>query len=387
MSPEITAIWSLARALRREGVPASVCDRLAGSAGLRPIAVEALIVAWLDGLDETRLGRALAAQVGARATPVPSPLHVVAPGNLFVATWQLIVEGLLLGAAVHVRVSGRDVDAVAALHELLSTRAPTLASRLTWVAFAREDEPAWGAFLRQAGALVAQGSDAAMASLRARVDATRPGLPMRIHGHRLSLIASAGAAGDWSRVARDVLLADGRGCMAPRVWVVCGGVDAPEATADAVDAACGALTRALPAGRRPVGWEAVWRGHVEQLRFDAAVAGQALVDRPHVAVLGGPAAGSQIDLSQLSPVGRALVVVPGPAVEALAAWLAPLGAHLSTGAVVPTASPERDAALRVQLTRAGCLRVCDAGAMQSPPWCQTSEAEPLGAGWWPEPQG
>lgn len=351
-----------------------------------------LLALWLDAADEAAIRRAA---VGRAAGVV----GIVAPGNLFVATWQLVMEALALGGTAVVRASGRDRDSVAVLIAQLRLRAPALADRVEVLHFTRDDDAGWAAFLRRIDSLVAQGSDAAMSALLGRVARLRPALPVRTHGHRLSWVwaGPAGALGLEERgeasdadgtavaaaraviahadaIAHDTLLADGRGCMAPRAVLLGGDIADVAPLATALEAAFTRHAAAFPAGALPADLLAQQRGWIEEQRFEAAMAGlpfQAIVRSGFAVVIVGGPRPTALQPRDLGPGGRLLVVRPAPLEST--AWAA-LGALTSTVALLAD-----DGEVAAQLERIGVRRCCAPGRMQAPPWSRTSDGAPLGA--------
>ena len=352
------------------GLPTAALATLVASTNLHASAVERFVALWLAAADD----EAVAAATADRSAGC---VGIVAPGNLFIATWQLIVEVLALGGTARVRASGRDRAAAEVLVELLRAVDPTWAARVEVRHFAPGDSERWAEFVHGLQAVVAQGSDEAMLALRTRLSGLTPNLPLRLHGHRLSwafarssedLIASADG------LAHDMLLGDGRGCMTPRAVLVQGGIDDDARISAALRSALTDAARALPPGLVPTDLAASQRAWIEQQRFDAALAGRsfhAAMSPGFSLVVSGGDPPQRLDAGELGPGGRLLVVRPAPA--KLAA-LEGLCAITSTVGLAPGSTHAMAAALRAM----GVRRCCDVGQMQAPPWSETSDGQPLG---------
>ena len=151
---------------------------------------------------------------------VPPVTAVWLAGSIPTAAFASLALPLLAGSAVYAKPASAD----------------PVSARL-FAASLRESDPAVGAALAiggdakaldEADAVVAHGSDATITAIRARVGPNRPFLG---YGHKLS-VAAVGPAVDplvaARRLALDVALWDGRGCLSPS-WVLA--VDAPRGRA------------------------------------------------------------------------------------------------------------------------------------------------------------
>ena len=353
-----------------DGLPPAALASLVAGTNLHASAIERFVALWLGAAND----EAVAVATKDRSAGC---VGIVAPGNLFIATWQLIVEVLALGGTARVRASGRDQAAAEVLVDLLRAIEPAWAARVEVRHFDPGDAEQWADFAHGLQAVVAQGGDAAMLALQGRLRGLNPDLAIRLHGHRLSwALASSSEAVLTSAdgLAHDMLLGDGRGCMTPRALLVQGGIDDAARTAAALHPALVDAARALPPGLVPANLAATQRAWIEQQRFDAAMAGQsfhALMSPGFSLVVRGGAPGRHLDAADLGPGGRMLVVRPAP--EKLAV-LGSLCAITSTVGLAPGSA----VALAATLRSLGVGRCCDVGQMQAPPWSQTSDGEPLG---------
>jgi len=422
----------------RGGLPGAMARTLAQSAGLQESSIHHLVGLWAEAFDaeavdsaigDAAAGDAAAGDAAAAGKRRVGQIGIVAPGNLFIATWQLAIEVLMLGGQAHVRASARDRDAIAVLTALLASLEPAWAQRVTVSHFDRHDAAAWARFVEPLQAVVAQGSDEALRALEVQIRASRPDLPMRCHGHRVSWAVATTAAivgedGDYAdygnqdnpgdrptkqtqlcdSLALDALVADGRGCMTPRaLFLIEPRVCAPQTvgaaptatTASHEPSTAAALTRdvvarvgaalaealvraaeRLPAaeiGMQPAAMRRAW---VEEQRFAAAMAGQPVfvkICREYgLIVLGGPAPAA-LSARDLGPGGRLLVVRAAPvrpeAYDSLCAITSTIGL-----------SKDVDPTLAEAFKRNGARRCCAVGDMQAPPWSLTSDGQPLGFG-------
>jgi hypothetical protein len=209
-----------------------------------------------------------------------------------------------------------------------------------------------------ADAVVAFGSDATIAALRAR---TPPGTPFHGYGHRLSIALILQGADEpeaAAGLARDVLLYDQQGCLSASLLFVEGDVD--EATRFGEH-----LAQALDeqAGRWQLGpRDAEGCARVRVVRETALFA-------PDARVWGDPGCRWSVLLApgmRPEPHGGECVVPIYPFTEMadLDRLLRPLRAALQ-GAAVAGPSSRMPAAAEI-LARAGVSRICAPGALQVP---------------------
>ncbi len=198
---------------------------------LHPQAVRALAVAFGRGWSTGRLQR-MAHAICADAKPIGT-VAVIAPGNLFVAAWQAVLEPWLAGNRVRVRPSADDCGAIAWLVAQLAALTPQAAA-IVLDPWPRGDAEASRHFFATADAMALWGGDLALADLRQQAAAVGFTGPLRLHGPRtaLAVIDATGPLPDriFAGLARDVVVGDGRGCMGVgRVWWL--GADAAGAAA------------------------------------------------------------------------------------------------------------------------------------------------------------
>ncbi len=346
-------------------------DGLAATSGLHSTSVDRLVDLWLRSLKPDAIDTWLAAMSSKSAVDVAG---VVAPGNLFVATWTAVLEPWLRGCRVIVRPSTRDPVAPQNLANALGIIDSSFAGTIVDDLFDRRDTRSWARFFARVGAVAIYGSDEALDEIAAHAGPGSP--PLRRHGHKVSI--GYLSAQDWQSlatdpalceaIAHDALLADGRGCMSLRALVVEG---APQRNADslaALAAAVEVVARRLPAGTIATAITAGRRMSVEQARLDAAIGGNGVVIEFGDAWLVVDAvARPTIDTPALGPGSRVLQVLGGPSWRGLAAFLAPLTGHWSTLASV-------DGAHAAVFDR-GCVF----GAMQQPDVDRDPDGHAVGA--------
>lgn len=290
---------------------------------------------------------------GAKESPHRLGALILA-GNVFTACVQPLTFALLARVPILVKASSKDDVLPRIFADALAAVDPELAAACTVVSFRGGDASLEATLLSRASVVSAYGSDVTLASLRARLSASAAFVG---HGHGLGVgLATASAlASDADAVARafalDVAAYDQRGCMSPHAIVVeageVSGADFARRLADALDAIEDELPRgALPSG---VGASQIqWRGL-------CATRGE-LFERRASAVAHDPAGAIRP-----SPGYRNVLVVTVSSLEAFAARVDGLGAHLKTiGVAGDVASVAR------ALPPSVVPRVCPAGQMQRP---------------------
>jgi hypothetical protein len=342
----------------------------------------ALIERWCAAWTGSALDRAYAAAIAAHHS-APRPFEqvgVLLPGNVAIAAAQQIGEALLAGVhrvAVGVPdAQGRGRRTLTAAEDFVSALGrvdPDVAARVRIDPLPAADASSARSWLRPLQALVAAGSDAALARWRGWWDETGPGRAARWQGHRVSVALwspaePGGLAAHALAIAEDALIGDGAGCMSPRLLVL---QPPPEtdrtivdAALDALGAACAQVGARFPARGRSTASAAAHRLHIDELALSHELrspgAATALLVGDVPAPPAPPPQAATDALFSLGPGHRALVV--WCAVDD--GWLAqlrPLRPWLGTLAVAgpPGAWPARGRA-------AGFVRVVHAGMAQAP---------------------
>ena len=344
----------LAREAVAEGTRAGI---EAFAASLRRDAIWALLQEELGDprvLDEFRPR----ASGGWHRATAPEVTACFFAGNTPLLAWPPLAAGLLAGSAVFGKLSRADTawpllfrDATAAVH-------PDLGRCIALEVWPGGSPEFDAALCDGADAVVAFGSDATIAALRAR---TPPGTPFHGYGHRLSIALILQGADEpeaAAGLARDVLLYDQQGCLSASLLFVEGDVD--EATRFGEH-----LAQALDeqAGRWQLGpRDAEGCARVRVVRETALFA-------PDARVWGDPGCRWSVLLApgmRPEPHGGECVVPIYPFTEMadLDRLLRPLRAALQ-GAAVAGPSSRMPAAAEI-LARAGVSRICAPGALQVP---------------------
>jgi hypothetical protein len=274
-------------------------------------------------------------------------------GSIPTAAFSSIALPLLVGSAVYAKPSSADPVSARAFAESLRAIDPGVAAAVAIGSDAKA--------LDLADAVVAHGSDETIATIRERVGARRPFLG---YGHKVSF-AAVGAAVDpglaAQRLARDVALWDGRGCLSP-AWALVR--DSPRGRA-------AELARALAASLEELE-EELPRG-----RLDTAEAAELLELRARAAVREGTrlemAAGAStwtvaLEAGDVRPppgLFRFLSIVPFTDDGALGRFAGSLAPHLSC--VGHAGFAGEVPALASAALSAGASRLCPLGRMQLPP--------------------
>lgn len=176
---------------------------------------------------------------------------VLLAGSIPMPTLLSLLTPLVLRSPLLAKCASRDPVTPLLVAGSIAETDAELGGCLRLVDFPGADPERMAALL-EAECVVATGSDATIASVRARIPPTRR---LVAHGHRLSLAALGGEALRPSlrsdvaeRLALDVALWDQLGCLSP-VAVYAVGDAAADALAEALAAALAALEQRMPRGR------------------------------------------------------------------------------------------------------------------------------------------
>jgi hypothetical protein len=327
--------------------------RLAREHGVfSPAMIDFGVGAALEGWTASALERLRARELSG-VFSAPRVTSVWLAGSIPPAAFSAIALPLLAGSAVYAKPSTADPASARLFAESLRALDPGVAAAVRVGA----DPKA----LDEADAVVAQGSDETIASIRARVPPARPFLG---YGHKLSL-ALIGTDVDPATAARsfalDVALWDGRGCLSPAWALVC---DSPRGraaeVAHALASALEELEERLPRGRL----EASEFAELLELRARAAVR-----EGTRLELAAGASSWTVVleSTEARPPAGtlRFVSVIPVADADGAARFIAPLAPHLScVGHAGWGANLSRLAAFAVA---AGASRLCPLGRMQLPP--------------------
>jgi hypothetical protein len=264
---------------------------------------------------------------------------VILSANVFVAALRAVAIARAAAQRVIVRPSRREPFFPRALIEAAGDPAITV-------------DPAIGIGDVESGELHVYGRDETIAFVRAHA---RGGVRVRGHGAGMGVAWISGDAALESAarlLADDVVLFDQRGCLSPRVALVCGDFERARTFADCAEAALEALSHAIPRGAltsveraEAVRWSKSILYATGEIRAgDTSAVG--------VAPFGAPLL--------LPPPGRHLHVAPAADASGARALLAPLAR-----AVVTVGSDDPAAASAIAPSHARLARL---GEMQRPPF-------------------
>ncbi len=321
--------------------------------GFSPEVLERGVVLGLRGWTGDALADLRAREL-AEPCRVPPVVAVWLAGSIPTAAFSAILLPLVAGAAVYVKAASADPVSPRLFVESLRAVDEKLAA-----AVAIGSDPA---ALGLVDAVVAHGSDEAIAAIRARVPPDRPFVG---HGHRLSA-AAIGRDAPLERAAAatalDAALYDGRGCLSPAYVIV---EDDPpgraEAFGTALVAALERLASELPRGPLSDAERAAL--HDVRAAFAAREDARVWLSKPSLAwslVL------SEFRRSPPFPgLLRSLPLLRVRGADEAAGWCASFAPHLSTLALAGFG--RRTEVLARAALAAGGSRVCAPGRMQIPP--------------------
>ena len=328
MTP-LERVRTLVEAAREVAADAGVVAPLVLSTGLSP---EGVALALHRCLETHPTDDDLAALVG-RSSPARS-VHVILSANVFTAPLRALAVACASSPAVTVRPSRR---------EPVFTRA--LLARTANLGILEVDA---NVAAITAGEVHVYGRDETVAMVRA---AAAPGVRVRAHGAGMgaALISERADLEAAARVlAEDVVAFDQRGCSSPRVALVVGSPRRGERFAALLDAALGALSRAIPRGRLDDAEARDARRYVETITF----AGLLLRGETH-------AVGFAVGPLLVPPPGRHVHVTVADTLATARACLQPVERLL---VAIGT-----DDATAVQEIVEARVRICQLGEMQRAP--------------------
>lgn len=344
----------LAREAVAEGTRAGI---EAFAASLRRDAIWALLQEELGDprvLDEFRPR----ATGGWHRATAPEVTACFLAGNTPLLAWPPLAACLLAGSAVFGKLSRADTECPRLFQEAVAAVHPELGRCIALEVWPGGSPELDAALCAGADAVIAFGSDATIATLRARTPA---GTPFHGYGHRLSialLLQGADEAAAAAGLARDVLLYDQQGCLSASMLFVEG--DVPEAARFGER-----LARALE--DQAVRWRLGPRDTEGCARV--RVVRETALFAPNAHVWGDPGYRWSVVLApgtRPEPHGGECVVPIYPFTEMadLDRLLRPLRGALQ-GAAVAGPSSRMPAAAEI-LARAGVSRICAPGALQVP---------------------
>lgn len=344
---------------------------LAQTTGIHATSVARLTALWATHAQAPALRRAVLRAGLDRSPWQPlGTVAIVAPGNVFVATWQVILEALLVGNRVRVRPSEADPLAAERVRAALALIAPDLADRIQTDRFVRGDVARWRQFLNGAEALLVQGSDPGVAAVLQR--AGEAGFTGRVRSQgqmtACALIDPDTFADEHAfsqlvqGLAHDALLADGRGCMSLRAIHVLGDHDPQvwlrrhQQLADAMHL----TAQALPQGRIPQEHQVAAHFAREQEAFQVAQDPHGRLTEGSDWWLATHPHGKPSSAADLGPGGRGLLLQGVGTLEQWLGALHPWRGRLSVVAISPGVQSDC-------LDSLGIVRSCAPGQMQAAP--------------------
>lgn len=344
--------------------PANVCTGLArGLAHWTGAALRERVASELGSAESRVTGFDQTSVVLAGSIPMPTILSLLTP--------------LILHSPVLAKTASRDPVTAHVFAASLAEIDGELAAALEVVTFARDDLVSTAAFL-DADCVVATGSDETLGELKRQL---RDGVRLVSYGHRLSIAVLGGEAlvsGALPEVADalalDVALWDQLGCLSP-VAVLCETADPDrvEQLAEALAAALEKTEDRLPRGELPVAAAAAIRSERDEAEMRRAASGDVSVrgadDLRFTVVREADAAWRP------APLYRFVRIHPCADRAALFRAVEPLGRHLAAAAMAGFGSEHESVA--AELVRLGASRICEAGALQSPPFGWHHDGQPL----------
>lgn len=296
----------------------------------------------------------------------------VLAGSIPMPTLQTLLLPLVLRSPVLAKPASRDDLTAHAVASSLAEIDPLLGRCVEVLGFDSSDEAASNALL-ESPCIVALGSDATLARLRARV---RPHQRWVGYGHRLSvaIVGREVSAGDWAeRIALDVALWDQSGCLSPAAIYAIGDKAHADAAADALGAALAAAQVRWPRGEVAAAAATAIRNERDEAQVRSAAGrdvrllasgdGAWTVVREDTAAWRG------------TPLNRFIRIHPVSDAAACLSALAPLGPHLAAVALDGMGGERIDLARHVAAL--GSSRIVEAGRMQAPPFDWHHDGQPL----------
>lgn len=280
-----------------------------------------------------------------------------------------MIQSLLLKAACLGKPASEEPVFPALFARSIAAQDPAVAGAIAIVPWTGGDHTVENAAFGLSDAVVAYGSDAAVAAVRARVPAAARFVG---HGHKLSFavigreaLTLGGADALADRLAYDVSLFDQQGCVSAHlVYVERGGEISPTGFAERLAVAMASFEHAMPRGRVSTAETAA----IQQAR--TAVEMQELRGEPArlFASQGGTAWTVTYDEApafQPSCLNRVVAVKALADLSDLPSLLKPVSRHLQTVGVAM--DDARRARVAETLAPLGVCRVCRIGDMPHPP--------------------
>ncbi len=348
-------IAALERAFEAWRAPNSLWRaRLAREHGVySPQLIELAVARGLAGWTGPALQRLHARELTAPHRP-PGVTAVWLAGSIPTSAFAALALPLLGGSAVYAKPTSADPVSPRLFAESLRAVDAGVAA-----AVALGDD---AAALEEADAVVAHGRDETLAAIRTRVPVDRPFLG---YGHKLSLAAigrGVDAEQAAHRLALDVALYDGRGCLSP-VYLLVEDVPAgrAERLAEALARGLERLEAELPRGtlsEREHAW-------LHDVRAAFAVRDDATIHLSRGSNAWGVVASRFEGAPPFAGQLRTVPLIPVAGLDGLASWCTSVAPHLSC--LGHAGFGGRTAELAPIVLASGGSRVCPLGRMQFPP--------------------
>lgn len=308
----------------------------------------------------------------------PKLMTQVLAGDLPAVAIESMVRAILLRSATLIKTSSRDPLFPALLARSFAEVDHGVGECLAVLWWKGGTEEVERAAFEASDAVVAYGSEAALAEVRESVPAATP---LVTYGHRVSFAAVAREALVErerkvlaAKAAWDVSFFDQQGCVSPHViFAERGGEISPQDFAAALGDEMDILARRLPRGK--IAGEAAAAIQMLEHTWELRQA-----DGQKVRLIrGGPSTGWTVLYEEGAPftascLNRVIRVIAVDDLASLEQWLEPVKPHLQTaGLAVP--ARRRDEIVR-RLEEAGVTRVCPIGEMQHPPAAWRHDGRP-----------
>lgn len=348
-----------------------------------PFMIEPLRAPALAGLLDAELGdRRLLDGAGERLRArSPDVIVHVLSGNLPGLAAVPMAASLALKSAALVKAASGDRVFAALWARSIAESDSDLGACLAPVYWRGGERDCEAEAFGRAALVVASGSDAAVADVRARCAARFIG-----HGHKLSFAVVAkevsrhddDAAQAAASLAYDVALWDQKGCLSPQMCYVEGDFETATAFAQRLVAPFRELARRLPPGSATMDEQLAVRRFRQEAEWTGIASAAAAALAPEGSLDWTVVVESDARLRP-TPLHRSLRVVPFSGDVDLAQALEPSRRCLEAAGVAAPGTRARE--LSALLSNAGVTRICPLGVMQRPPLSWRQGGRPRVGDW------
>lgn len=335
----------------------------------------------LEPLHGTAVRALLDREIGPHARSGPAVIAHIMSGNIPGLSASSIILSLAMRSCALVKAARGDRVFPRLFAESIADVDAELGACVTATYWSRGQRTIEDVVFREADLVVAFGSDASIAAMRARSAARFIG-----HGHRVSfalitremLHDRAALAATVAALAEDVSLWDQRGCLSPQVCFIEGNFAAACAFAEALAPQLDATAQRLPPGASDL----QERTAIRRFRDDAewrALSGERVRVQTPSSGLAWTLVVEAEPIFRPTPLGRSLRILPLERVETVRDIVAPARGMLeATGIAAPS---NRRTEVSAVLKDAGVHWITDVGQMQRPPLAWTQGGRPRVADW------